>query len=356
MKVSLKGGSKKEDKVIAKNDFVDAKAIPTSTISGKIRLKSKPVAEKPVEPAPEVRVNGVPEKEEEVVADVVEEVVVEHEVVEEAKEPETVMVQPVLPKQVEVAEDVKPERVVTTPITFRNEKHESYYETLKTALYDADKYLSLILNTKSCNDQPQARKEIIDFINTVLVKVIEHASTEEVAQMVKTLFGTVVRLDYETSCEEGIYSACMNIVDNRNDEEIYHGVNNISMKVVDDEESPIDYNEEGPSEQVEDVEDDQLTGYEAFSAISMDLSMIFPQEKGKALLIEDGEGYLTVGDNKLLAITKVDDMFFNDVTVISTKLLDNKDAIIQQLSAQMANEAEEITAEDVTVNGVPTAE
>jgi hypothetical protein len=49
-------------------------------------------------------------------------------------------------------------------------------------------------------------------------------------------------------------------------------------------------------------------------------------------------------------------MSVDKVTVISTKLLDNKDEIIQTLSAQLAETAEEITADDVTVNGVPVVE
>ena len=149
----------------------------------------------------------------------------------------------------------------------------------------------------------------------------------------------------------------MNIVDNRNDDMLYYGANNISMKVVEDEEeNEIRYTDEGSSENVEEEEDVVLTGIEPFSAITMDLSMIFPNESGKAILIEDGDEYLTVGDNKLLAITKLDDMSVDKVTVISTKLLDNKDEIIQTLSAQLAASAEEITADDVTVNGVPVAE
>jgi hypothetical protein len=137
---------------------------------------------------------------------------------------------------------------------------------------------------------------------------------------------------------------------------LYYGANNISMKVVEDEEeNEISYTDEGSSEAVEE-EDVVLTGIEPFSAITMDLSMIFPNESGKAILIEDGDDYLTVGDNKLLAITKIDDMSVDKVTVISTKLLDNKDEIIQTLSAQLAETAEEITADDVTVNGVPVVE
>ena len=50
-------------------------------------------------------------------------------------------------------------------------------------------------------------------------------------------------------------------------------------------------------------------------------------------------------------------MRVDDVTVISKKLLDNKDEIIVQLAQQLASsdEVEEIT-EEVTVNGVPAAE
>lgn len=370
MKVSLKGGSNSKITSVASQEFIDAKVIPST---GKIRLKKQPADEKPVEPKPEVRVNGVPEElvkdevkveAEVLVSDEVNKnntVVPEEEVVKVIKVEDkveirdTVQVKPVFPKDTEpVAAPEKKE--VVSPISFRYEKKESLYDTLKEAIYNVDKYLSLILNNKSCNDQPQARKEIIDLINLVLGKVIEGASTEDLAKIVQTVF-TVARIDCETSYEDGIHNICMNIVDNRNDDMLYYGANNISMKVVEDEEeNEISYTDEGSSENVEEEEDVVLTGIEAFSAITMDLSMIFPNESGKAILIEDGDEYLTVGDNKLLAITKIDDMSVDKVTVISTKLLDNKDEIIQTLSAQLAASAEEITADDVTVNGVPVVE
>ena len=120
----------------------------------------------------------------------------------------------------------------------------------------------------------------------------------------------------------------------------------------------IGYDEQGPSEDNTVEENNEaLTGIEEFAATTIDLSAIFPNEKRKAILIEDGDSFLTVGDNLLLAITKIDEMRVDDVTVISKKLLDNKDEIIVQLAQQLASsdEVEEIT-EEVTVNGVPAAE
>ena len=80
MKLSLKGGTNNTAKeVVVNNDFVDAKSIP-SNVGGKLKLKNEPLpVPKPV--VPEVRVNGVPEKEE-VVEDKVEEVVMEEKVEE----------------------------------------------------------------------------------------------------------------------------------------------------------------------------------------------------------------------------------------------------------------------------------
>ena len=174
-------------------------------------------------------------------------------------------------------------------------------------------------------------------------------------------------LDVEV--ENGLATPVINIVYRGEDGEnmshfnIFRG-NSIEIEASDEPVDVID-DEVVDSEETSEEEDGTLKGFECFAGTVINIKDLFPETKRKKSVVviigPDGE-YLTVGDNKLLAIDKLDNRQVNNLSIVARSVYEKMKTQIESQNEVMMQVKEAPTGatppeeEELAVNGVVTEE
>jgi hypothetical protein len=198
-----------------------------------------------------------------------------------------------------------------------------------------------------------------------------HTPSTFLSAIFRAILGNNIN-DYslDVEVENGVATPVINIIYQGEDNKevshfsIFRG-NSVEIEASDEPDDVIDDEEVEDNEETSEEEDGALKGFECFAGTVINIKDLFPETKRKKSVVviigPDGE-YLTVGDNKLLAIDKLDNRQVNNLSIVARSVYEKMKTQIEMQNDETMEVKEAPTGavppeeEELGVNGVVTEE